>query len=105
MIDNLTTVQLDELIAANEKPVIIDLYATWCGPCKMLAPIFERVAAANEAAAVFAKVDVDAVPDMAERFGVQHVPTVIAIKNGEIVHQSEGMMNEPSLKALIEKLA
>jgi len=105
MIENLTTVQLDELIAAGEKPVIIDVYATWCGPCKMLAPIFARVAEANGDAVTFAKVDVDVVPDMAERFGVQHVPTIIAIKGGEVVHQSEGMMNEPALLELIAKLA
>lgn len=104
MIHDLTCAQLDELIAAGEKPVIIDLYATWCGPCKMLAPIFERVAAANSDTVDFAKVDIDAVPEMADRFGIQHVPTIIAIKNGEIVHQSDGMMNEPTLLSLIGKL-
>lgn len=104
MIMNLTSAQLDELI--NEgKFVIIDLFATWCGPCKMLAPIFERVAEANADKAVFAKVDTDEVPEMAERFGVQTVPTIIAIKNGEIVHQSSGIMNEPALKALVENNA
>lgn len=104
MILNLTCAQLDELI--NEgKFVIIDLYATWCGPCKMLAPIFERVAEANADKAVFAKVDIDEVPDMAERFNVQHVPTVIAIKNGEVIHHSEGIMNEPALRALVENNA
>lgn len=104
MIMNLTSAQLDELI--NEgKFIIIDLFATWCGPCKMLAPIFERVAEANADKAVFAKVDIDEVPEMAERFGVQTVPTIIAIKGGEIVHQSSGIMNEPALKALVENNA
>ena len=104
MIMNLTCAQLDELM--NEgKLIIIDLFATWCGPCKMLAPIFERVADANADKAVFAKVDIDEVPEMAERFNVQTVPTIIAIKGGEIVHQSSGIMNEPALKALVENNA
>ncbi len=104
MLHDITCAQLDELIA-GEKPIILDLFATWCGPCKMLAPIFERVAAANADSVVFAKVDIDAVPELAERFAVQHVPTIIAIKGGETVHQSSGMMNEPTLTALVEKLS
>lgn len=104
MIMNLTCAQLDELM--NEgRLVIIDLFATWCGPCKMLAPIFERVAEANADKAVFAKVDIDEVPDMAERFNVQTVPTIIAVKGGEEVHRSSGIMNEPALRALVENNA
>lgn len=87
------------------KTVLVDFFATWCGPCKMLAPIFERVAEANADKAVFAKVDIDEVPEMAERFNVQTVPTIIALKGGEIVHQSSGIMNEPALKALVENNA
>ena len=105
MIINLTCEQLDELIAKNEKPVIIDFHATWCGPCKMFAPIYERVAEACADKADFAKVDVDAVPDMADRFAIQSVPTIAAVKGGEVVHKSTGIMNEGALNALLEKLA
>lgn len=105
IIENLTCAQLDQLIATNDKPVVIDVYATWCGPCKMFAPIFERVAEACGQLAYFAKADVDAVPEIAERYGVQHVPTLIAVKDGVVAHQSSGVMNESAFKALLEKLA
>ncbi len=105
MLENITAIELDELIAANDRPIIIDVYATWCGPCKMFAPIFERVAAACADSAYFVKIDVDAVPELAQRFGIQHVPTLIALRDGEEAHRSSGVMNEPALRQLVESLA
>ena len=103
MIENITAQALDELIAGG-KPVMIDLYATWCNPCKMLAPIFERVEQKAEGRAVFVKVDIDECPELAERYDVQTVPTIVAIKGGEVVHQSHGIMNEPTMTSLLETI-
>lgn len=103
MIENLTAEMLDAR-PADALPLIIDFYADWCGPCRMLPPIIERVAAANEGKVEFAKVDIDAQPEFAARFDVATVPTIVAIKGGEVVHNNAGLVNEPSLKAIVEKV-
>ncbi len=100
---DITTEQLDALIAEG-KPIIIDFHATWCGPCKMFSPIFDRIAGEHADDIVFVKNDVDIQPEVAERYDIMTVPAVVALKNGEPVHVSNGMMNEPSLNAVIEKL-
>lgn len=88
----------------NAPPVVIDCYATWCGPCKMFAPIFDRVAAKYADRVDFVKVDTDEQPDFAAHFDVMNVPTLIVIKGGEVVHKSTGILNEPSFVSLIESL-
>lgn len=97
-----TSEQLDKLISSGN-PVIVDFFATWCGPCKMFAPIFESAAAKAGDAAEFGKVDIDASPEIAERYGIMSVPTVMMFRNGEIVHRSSGIMNETSLLGLLDK--
>ena len=99
----LTLAELDARTAAD-KPVIIDFFATWCGPCKMFAPIFERVDAKCDGVD-FAEVDIDEQPEMAERFGIQNVPFVVAMKGGEIVHQAQGIMTEKGLTELAERIS
>lgn len=103
MIINPTVQELDEMIAAG--PVIMDLYGEWCAPCKMMAPIYERVAAANSERAQFVKIDVDVRPELAERYGVMNVPTIIGVAGGEVKHQSAGIMNEAALNKLVDSLA
>lgn len=103
MIINPTLEQLDEIIASG-KAVVIDIYGEWCGPCKMLAPIFARVAEANADRAEFVKVDIDVLPQLAERHGITHVPAIIGAAGGEIKHISEGMMNDIALGDLVDRL-
>lgn len=103
MIVNPTLQELDEIIASG-KAVIIDIYGEWCGPCKMLAPIFARVAEANAHRAEFIKVDIDVLPQLAERYDVTHVPAIIGASGGEVRHISEGMMNDIALGDLIDRL-
>lgn len=101
---NPTVQELDAMIAAG-KPVIIDLYGEWCSPCKMMAPIFERVAAANSERAEFVKIDVDVRPELAQRYGIMSVPSIIGISGGEIKHSSSGIMNENALTTLVDTLS
>ena len=102
---NITTEELDALIAAG-KPVIIDLYAEWCAPCKMMAPIFGRVAEAAADKAEFVKIDIDVRPQIADRYGVMSVPTIIGIAaGGEIRYNASGRMNDPALRELVDNLA
>lgn len=104
MIVNPTVQELDELIASG-KPVLIDLYGEWCSPCKMFAPIYERVAAAAADRAAFLKVDVDVCPEIAQRYNVMSVPYIVGISGGEVRHTSSGLMNESALTNLVDSLA
>ena len=104
MIINPTVQELDEIIASG-KAVIIDLYAEWCMPCKMMAPIFERAAAANGERVGFVKIDVDVRPELAERYGVMSVPSIIGIAGGEVRHSSSGIMNESAMNNLVDELS
>lgn len=88
----------DELI--NEELVLVDFFATWCGPCRMLSPIIEEVA--NEENVKVIKVDVDKHEDIAKRFGIMSIPTVIVFKNGEEVNKSIGLVSKEEIISWIK---
>ena len=90
-----------EALAVSDKPLLIDFYATWCGPCKMLAPILEEVAAAHPEVTCV-KVNVDEEEDLARQFRIQVIPTLVFLKKGEILKTTTGYMNADALSALIE---
>lgn len=81
--------------------VLVDFFATWCGPCKMLAPVLEELSAAYEGKATIVKVDVDQEQELAAKFGVMSIPTLILFKNGEAVKQVVGFQPKPQLENLI----
>lgn len=95
------TQEFNELM--NEKAVLVDFFATWCGPCKMLSPVLESVAEKMKDKVTFVKVDVDRSPDLAAKFGVMSVPTMIMFKNGRQVDAFSGYMLEANLMANIER--
>lgn len=96
-----TTEELDKLVSAGET-VIVDFFTTWCGPCKMLAPIFESAASKGEGQAVFGKVDAEAELELAQRYGIMSVPTIILFKGGEIVKKHTGVLSETAILGLLE---
>lgn len=89
----------EEKVLKNPKTVLVDFYADWCGPCKMLAPLVEQISNENTACDVV-KLNVDEAPDLAARYGVMSIPTLIVFKGGEIAGRTVGVQS----KAAIEKL-
>jgi putative thioredoxin len=98
------TFQTDVVERSLQVPVVVDLWATWCGPCKQLSPVLERLAAAGGGAWVLAKIDVDANPRVAQLFGVQSIPTVVAVAGGQPVDAFSGALPEPQVRQWIDAL-
>ena len=82
--------------------VLVDFWAPWCAPCKMQTPILERVASSVGSAAIIAKVNVDEAPELAARYGIRSIPTLILFKDGEIVQQFIGLQQEAGLVSAIQ---
>ncbi len=92
-------------IVNSGKPVVIDFWATWCGPCRRVAPVIEQLAQEYEGQAIVGKVDVEEQDELAMQFGIRNIPTVLFLKNGEVVDKVVGAMAKPAyeekLKALL----
>ncbi len=101
---NVTEQTFDEIIQKSKVPVLIDFWAEWCGPCKMLTPVIEELAAEYGETVKIAKVNVDQQPNLAARYGIRSIPTIIIFRAGEIVEQLVGMQAKEALKAKLDSL-
>jgi thioredoxin 1 len=99
----LTTSQFEEEVMKSEVPVLVDFWATWCGPCRMIAPFVDQLASEFAGKAKVFKVDVDSEGELAMRFGVQSIPQLLIFKGGQEVDRHVGAAPKNAIEALINK--
>ncbi len=99
-----TDANFDELAMNSDKPVMVDFWAEWCGPCRMVGPIVEEMSNEYDGKAVIGKVNVDENPSISAKFGIRNIPTIIFIKNGEMVDKSVGAVPKNVLAEKIDNL-
>ena len=102
MVEHLNAENFDAAIAGTSVPVLVDFYATWCGPCKMLSPVIDQIATELGDAAKVCKVNIDEAMPLAARFEVQNIPTLLVFKNGEVVKRMVGVRPKTEIVAALQ---
>jgi len=103
MEQTITASNFNEKVTKADKPVLLDFWASWCGPCRMVAPTIEKLAVDFEGKAVIGKVNVDEEQGLAEKFKVMSIPSIFIFKGGEVVEKMVGARPEAELRKLLEK--
>jgi thioredoxin 1 len=100
----ITDATFDEVVLKSDKPVVVDFWAAWCGPCRMVGPVIDEVATEYDGKAIVGKVDVDANQEFAAKYGVRNIPTVLIFQNGEVVGRQVGVAPKDTYTKAIDAL-
>jgi thioredoxin 1 len=108
MSDNIATLTKDNFpseVLTSPVPVLVDFWAEWCGPCKMIAPVLEELASEYDGRVKIGKVNIDEQQSLAANYGIRSIPTLLLFKNGEVAEQIVGMRSKRDLKSSLDKVA
>ena len=100
----ITDSNFEEIVLKSDKPVLVDFWAAWCGPCRMVGPIIDELSDEYEGKAVVGKVDIDSNQQYAAQFGVRNIPTVLVFKNGELVDRKVGVSSKNDYAQALDSL-
>ncbi len=98
----ITKVNFEEAVLGSEQPVLVDFWAEWCAPCRMLSPVIDEVAGIYSEKAKVGKVNIDEQPELAERYGVMSIPTLILFKGGAVTERSVGVVGKDKISGMID---
>jgi len=94
----------DEIVLESGQPVMVDFWAPWCAPCRAIAPSVEQIASEYEGRAVVGKVDIEQCPEIANRYGIRNIPTILFFKGGEMVNKQVGLTSKAALANMLNTL-
>lgn len=100
---NVTDAEFEKTVIESELPAIVDFWAPWCGPCKMVGPILDKIAKEFAGKVIVAKVNTDNDSEWANKYGVQGIPTMLFMANGKVIHQQVGALPEPMLRTVLDQ--
>lgn len=100
----ITDANFEELVLKSDKPVVVDFWAEWCGPCRMIGPVIEEMHSEYDGKAVIGKVNVDLNPGVSAQFGVRNIPTILFIKDGQVADKSVGAVPKSQLTTKLDAI-